>query len=74
MDSLMAAYPPSQHQDYGAVFCARPTNHKQSLIINSPCSFSVHDSREQLAAARDPAPAGVSTTHTTDSKRRESQW
>lgn len=50
-------------------FCARTANHKQSLIINSDCSFSVPGSTEQLASACDLATAEVSISHTTDRKR-----
>lgn len=50
-------------------FCARAANHKQSVIINSVCSFSVHGRTEQLASACDLAPAGVSISNTTDRKR-----
>ena len=50
-------------------FCARTANHKQSLIINSDCSFSAPGSTEQLVPACDLATAEVSISHTTDRKR-----
>lgn len=51
------------------LFCARATNRKQSLIINSARSFSVPGGSEQLASACDLATAGVSISYTTDRKR-----
>lgn len=39
--------------------CARATNHKQSLIINSLCSFGVPGGIKQLASACDSTTAEV---------------
>jgi len=54
---------PSHRNRTMELFCARATNHKQSLIINSPCSFGVPGSTACDTAAAD----------TTDRNRRANQ-
>lgn len=59
---------PSHSSRTMELFCARATNHKQSLIINPACSASVPGSTEQLASACDPATAEVSISNSIDRK------
>lgn len=51
------------------MFCARITNHKRSLMINSVYSFIVHGSTRQLVPACDFATAEASISNTADRKR-----
>lgn len=55
------------------LFCARTTNHKQSLIINPACSFSASGSTENLASACDSGAAEPDTPNATERKKRVKQ-